>query len=370
MSQIAWKQVYRDKLTELADMSAAIGARTDYVQGGGGNTSVKLDSACMAIKASGYRLSQVTQDAAFAVLDHQRLRAFFRQAEIGVADHDIETVGRVAVENARLQLAGIPVLRPSVEAGFHAILGACVLHTHAVYVNCIGCAEQSVVKAAEAMKPLGLAWSIVPYIDPGTRLTFALGKEIVRLRKENGAGPLVLLMQNHGVVVSADDAAMCLAIHDRVNRRMMEILHLNCADWPQPAIVARQAGTGFQSQTLWLQQRLRTIQNPVDFFTKQPLYPDQMVYLTGKIAQVGDENEKAVCQIDSRTGDVSYLCGAVEAAAIEETMCAVLFIHETQKANGFATRPMSAAARAFIADWESEAYRRQVAAGGSLGMSS
>ena len=47
-------------LTRFARMSAAVGARNDYVQGGGGNTSVKLPGGLMAIKASGYCLSDVT----------------------------------------------------------------------------------------------------------------------------------------------------------------------------------------------------------------------------------------------------------------------------------------------------------------------
>jgi len=53
-------------LDEFARMSQLIGARPDYVQGGGGNTSVKLDGGLMAIKASGFRLSQVTDSDGFA----------------------------------------------------------------------------------------------------------------------------------------------------------------------------------------------------------------------------------------------------------------------------------------------------------------
>ena len=46
-------------LGAFADLSNRIGARPDYVQGGGGNTSVKLDGGLMAVKASGFRLSDV-----------------------------------------------------------------------------------------------------------------------------------------------------------------------------------------------------------------------------------------------------------------------------------------------------------------------
>ena len=44
-------------LSDFARVSQSTGARADYVQGGGGNTSVKLPGGLMAIKASGFCLS-------------------------------------------------------------------------------------------------------------------------------------------------------------------------------------------------------------------------------------------------------------------------------------------------------------------------
>ncbi len=361
MNQMDWKQEYADKIAAFTRLSAETGARTDYVQGGGGNTSIKLDETYMAVKASGYCLSQVTQDSAFAVLDYRRLRAFFAHAEANTPDREVEAAGRAAVENARVDVAGMAALRPSVEAGFHALLGTCVLHTHSVYVNSVCCSSEFTSLTEEVMSPLGLAWGMVPYIDPGTRLTFAVAKEVARLHESGEGDPMVLFLQNHGVVVSAADVSTCLEVHHQVNTRLMEVLRLSPAAWPRPSIAVRACGTGFQSQTAWLQQQLRKIPDPVRFFTRQPLYPDQMVYLEGKLARAGADHAKAVCHIDTGSGEVIYTCGAVEAAAIEETLCAVMFIHQAQSRAGITPQPMSAAAQSFIAGWESEAYRRQVA---------
>ena len=41
-------------LADFSRLSKTAGARADYVQGGGGNTSVKLSGGLMAIKASGF----------------------------------------------------------------------------------------------------------------------------------------------------------------------------------------------------------------------------------------------------------------------------------------------------------------------------
>ena len=68
-------------LRDFARVSQKIGARSDYVQGGGGNTSVKLGGGLMAIKASGYRLCDITPQAAYAVLDYEALRAFYASHE-------------------------------------------------------------------------------------------------------------------------------------------------------------------------------------------------------------------------------------------------------------------------------------------------
>ncbi len=353
-------------LDALVRISFGAGARADYVQGGGGNTSAKLDGTRMAVKASGFRLGQVTREDAYAVLDYQRLRAFFRDPE-NRALPDLEAAGRVAVQAAGIAIEGLPALRPSVEAGFHALLGTCVLHTHSVYANAICCSDDPTGLAAEAMDPLGVPWGIVPYIDPGTRLTFAVAEEAERVRQKFGAEPAVLLFQNHGLAVSASDAASCLELHERVNLRLMEGMGVGQDDWPRPTVHFTGDGEGYRSATPWLQTRIAGLVDPVSFFSDNPLYPDQMVYLEGKVAMAGDVTPGAVCRIDPHTGEIRYSCGEVEASAIEETLCAVLFIHEVLRRNGRTPQPMDAAARSFIAGWESEAYRRKITAGTSDG---
>ena len=62
-------------LAQLLEISLAIGSNSDYVQAGGGNTSVKsADGRTMAIKASGTPLAQMSETVGWA--DRRACRTF------------------------------------------------------------------------------------------------------------------------------------------------------------------------------------------------------------------------------------------------------------------------------------------------------
>ena len=52
----------KNLIQSFVKMSQYVGAREDLIQAGGGNTAVKLDDCNMAIKASGYQLSELKED--------------------------------------------------------------------------------------------------------------------------------------------------------------------------------------------------------------------------------------------------------------------------------------------------------------------
>ena len=105
-------------LSDFARVSQSTGARADYVQGGGGNTSVKLPGGLMAIKASGFCLSDIHPDKAYAVLDGADLRNFYLTTDPS-ALADVEKEGSARAKADVRHIDGLADLRPSVEAGFH-----------------------------------------------------------------------------------------------------------------------------------------------------------------------------------------------------------------------------------------------------------
>lgn len=186
-------------LSDFARVSQAAGARADYVQGGGGNTSVKLPGGLMAIKASGFCLSDIRPDKAYAVLDGADLRNFYLTTEPS-ALADVEKEGSARAKADIRHIDGLADLRPSVEAGFHSILKTFVVHTHSVYANLAACSTACRPIAAQAFAGANYTWGWVPYTDPGANLTFAIRDELRRVEKETGKVPSVILMQNHGIM--------------------------------------------------------------------------------------------------------------------------------------------------------------------------
>ena len=154
-------------------ISSYAGARRDYVQGGGGNTSTKFDGRLMAIKANGYTLAEITEDSGYVTVDYQKILDYYDAVDPS-ADKDFEKESlETALDSVEL-LPGMDNKRPSVEVGFHAFLKKCVIHTHSAYANILYCCEEDHVVAEKVFAGTSLKYVFISYIDPGFRLTLAV----------------------------------------------------------------------------------------------------------------------------------------------------------------------------------------------------
>jgi rhamnose utilization protein RhaD (predicted bifunctional aldolase and dehydrogenase) len=169
-------------LDELIRVSARLGRDLDLVQAGGGNTSIKEDGT-LWVKASGKWLIHAEDEDMF----------------LPVPMTDIAR--QLAAEDEKFPVyktrSGVP-LRPSVETVVHAVLPQrVVIHVHSV--RTIAWAARA--HGMEGLPSLldGLNWTWIPYTHPGIPLA-------VRIRQEKLKRPDVLILQNHGLVVAADDS--------------------------------------------------------------------------------------------------------------------------------------------------------------------
>lgn len=334
------------------------GSRADYVQGGGGNTSVKLKNGQMAIKASGFCLKDISKSNGYAVLDGNALRKFYREHNPSDFE-DCEMAGAQCTKENIQQVEGLPQLRPSVEAGFHSILKTYVLHTHSVFANLVACTVNGREVARKAFQYAPYTWGWVDYQDPGAKLAFAIRDELDRVEKETGRVPAVIIMQNHGIIVHDDDAVSCLAIHADANVRLAA--HFDLAENSFPRVTIKElAGGVYRATTPYLMEHLENCAYTEEQLLYEPLYPDQMVFLVGTYFQDRDKIDEGQAVSSTKTGELLLRMGKQKAQALTETLTAVFFIIEHIQKAGYQVTTMSDAARNFISNWESEKYRKSL----------
>lgn len=172
-------------------MSKYAGMREDLVQGGGGNSSYKIEENKMAIKASGFQLSDLNENEGYAIVNPCLISDSFMKCENldSMTEEDASQI---------LSEAFISGPRASIETFLHAMSGKYTLHTHPVVVNILT-ARKDGMSILKEMFPEAI---MVPYATPGVELAKVYFKAV----KENGSMSNVVFLQNHGIVVSAETA--------------------------------------------------------------------------------------------------------------------------------------------------------------------
>ena len=97
------------------------------------------------------------------------------------------------------------------------------------------------------------------------------------------------------------------------------------------------------------------------FLLEQPLYPDQMVFLIGSFSMDNEKVEEGQCVAYTDSGKVLMRMDSKKAQVTAETLTAIVFIINHIWAAGNPLSTMGEAAKHFIANWESEKYRKSLA---------
>ena len=339
-----------DDINELLLICRELGDRADLFQGGGGNISLKLDTRIMAIKASGLRIAELTADRGLVKVDFSMLQNFYQQADRAQSIRLDRESGRV-VEKATIA-DGTNHCRPSIETGFHALLGKYVLHSHSVYANLITCAENG-KKMVEELFPNDEAL-FVPFAPPGFYLTLEVKETIERTQKE----PRVLFLKNHGLIVVGCTAAQALDKHKEVDQRIKNKFSLND---PYPEIrIETLKENKFRSQSPFLKKFIRENQ---EYFTRLPnhiLFPDQTVFCAmAKLAGTPGSADSKIC-VNLEDNSLIYNASAAEAQTIEEILVAWSFILTEIKRAHLQAEFISGKHSVFIGNMESEKYRKDL----------
>ncbi len=334
-----------DELASLKDISAELGTDAMQVQAGGGNTSVKTDAG-LWIKASGTRLRDALQSNIFVLLPWTLLESW-----------------RAGVEDAlTAQDPDGNMVRASVETAMHlALPHRYVAHTHSV--RTISWLIQDNCAAELSRRLEGLKLFRMPYIHPGRTLAEEIERAIAGLQVD------VLLLENHGLVVGADDPGQLM-------NRLREIEHR--LDGPlRPSALDPDESTAENALPGWMPvpgsaRQMAFDEDAMRIAAGGTLYPDHCVYLGPSVAAA--ENQRAVpealIQYEKLHGIAAkaFIVGGLGAfvradsspACAEMLRCLGNVVQRTTRAAQIAYLQPSAVA--LLMNWDAEAYRLQVAA--------
>lgn len=230
-------------LEKIINISHYFGEKIFAVQGGGGNTSVKLEDMTMGIKPSGKRLKdlQCIDDLSFV---------HFAQIVSMLAEKDI-TEKKFSNKLKEFTTSNT-MPRPSIETGFHSFLDKYVAHIHCLYSNVLTCS----IEGWQLLQRFFPDATFVGYDSPGRDLTLTIYSEYLN-KKSN-----VIFLKNHGLILHSQNADDIIKIYEELSKDLINYFSLDEFNLNSLSVEPR--------RNLAL---IKKIQNNV-------LFPDQLIYLT------------------------------------------------------------------------------------------
>lgn len=380
-------------LADLIRISNAAGKSPSFVQGGGGNTSIKTDDGkFMYIKASGTALKDMNSKKGWRRMDLGSVLSVMQDgsiAELGVHTRETEVVNRLllACDDNITDRS-----RPSVEAHLHAFLGKCVIHLHPSAVGAYVNAKSGKAKLETLFKDLPKPFLWVPYADPGYMLAKKIAGLTANYEEKYGAKPQVLFLEKHGLFISTSSPSRSLKLTREV------IAKCNCR-LRQPA-AARPGSVDKQK----IRQTASCIRKAfydasgecgsISYFTNDMiasfirrkdcqrllngvLTPDELVYsngpplwlekpdaqkLSARIRSLIDKGQKTPAAFLVKELGLFTAGRKKFAVTVRDVVTSSLFIRtNADRLGGLAV--LNKRQRDFINKWESEVFRKSLAAG-------
>jgi len=342
-------------LKQCSKMAHFIGGSPDWVQGGGGNFSIKIDHHRMLIKASGLCLKEVNVSRGVVLVDYLKVKKYFNSFFDKKITVQIENFSNKAIFNFTSNFLSNKKLKASIEVGFHVFLKKYVIHSHSVYANLLNCSANSEKLLKKIFNGINVEYVVVNYGAPGLSLAKEMLISINKHIKNGNNWPEVIFLKNHGIVINTEDFDRCFSIYLKVDELIKRYFKIRSI---YPSVSIKKYSNEFLSNTIFLKKYLfGTILNNKLF--EPILFPDQVVYLNKKIVDdkvflnLGDK-----LSINKNTKKIFYHTNQKESLAIEETMAAYFYIKKNIKRLKLKLKKISNIDIDFINKMESEKYRK------------
>lgn len=342
-------------IEELIEISESVAYNPEYVQGGGGNTSVKSEDGVMLIKASGFELKELNLSNGYTCVNWHSISDYFKKIEvIDPIKQDNESVQFIL--NQVIISVGDVALRPSMETGFHSILNKYVIHTHSVYSNIINCSNEPDILLSSVFKDSDLIPLFIRYYNPGFELSITLIKETEFYKYQYKKSPSIIFLQNHGLIVTSDSKEEVISLHNKVNERLKSFFNIK-ENYPQIALT-KIDDNKFESNSEYIVKSFVKYKPDSSFF-ENVLFPDQTVFFTNNFNFDTRGLYKKI-NINCDSHKIIYSCSYKEAMVIEETITAYMFILDQLLKNGLKPKFLNLNNLNRINSMESEKYRKDM----------
>lgn len=187
-------------IDQLIEISRIVGMRNDYVQAGGGNTSVKIDNSIMAIKSSGYLLSDMKLNEGYSIVDFSCIKQMIKKEKY--------------TEKEILDKCHISGNKASIEVFLHSMTRKYTVHIHSLLSNIL-LARNNCEEIVNELFPNS---AFIDYTTPGLELAYNM---IKKYNEEE-----IIFLKNHGLIVTSDNYEEIEKLIDLVDLKLSKYLNI------------------------------------------------------------------------------------------------------------------------------------------------
>ena len=353
-------------ISALVKISKYAGERFDLVQAGAGNSSVKENDGTMLIKASGYLLSEVTEENGFSKVYTQQIADIVKNPSILEAKDKRE---REKISARLVKEAMIGQNRPSIETLLHALMLKYTLHTHPLAVNMIVIQKNW----KEILTKIFDDIIMVDYRTPGIELALVLKKEMDDFRAVKGKSAKIFFLQNHGLIITSDTIAEIKELNEYVLKKIEAYLNIDLSRYKETTAISDLFSCDTEDSCISYlsedSQINRIFQTHQELLFSLPFCPDKLVYCgisAVRIAHISDSNavkqyEKVYHEVPKVVifGTRIYIVAKSikKAKEIEEVLKFHLLVLENA---GQKMHFLDLDELAYLSNWEAEQYRQNI----------
>jgi len=367
-------------IEELVSISSWAGADEDFVQAGGGNTSVKFENT-MFIKASGFKLSEVTENKGYVEVDINKIIELIdnhKKYEI----YEAKERDKIIIKEVQKTVIRDNGFRPSVEAFLHALFGKTVIHTHPILINAICCVDNC-QKILENLFFDDVLY--IPYSEPGYPLACLMKTEVDIFFENKGFLPEIVFLGNHGLFISGNSVDDSISRMNYVITKIEKFFNIDKSKNQLKTIFKENTSVSLDK---WYDlykkyvnnAYLKVIKNEnpstIELIKCQALYPDYVVYcgknyLSIDSVEISGSVEKDFRLFFTKNGNVPSVIYCNDGNIIfmgnnslhVENISSVFIAHAKTVLLGQRIGkliPLNEDEIAYIDNWESEKYRKNL----------